>query len=143
MEGRLERDFGIVQAIGIEFYLGSFGTAAEEVDRPALANHLRGPYPGVWTSYCFNHDIRAASCRRKQPNRINRIFCGGSVYDFVRAHSARGANLSLAFHHGDHVASHGLRHMDEHQSDGAASDYGNRVADLHAGLVQSTENACQ
>src|SRR6185312_16616427 len=142
MEGGLERDFGIVQAIGIEFYLGSFGTAAEEVDRPALADHLRGPNPGVWTSYCFNHNVRAASCWRQQSNRLNRIFCGSSVHHFVRAHFPRRANLAFAFDDGNHIATHCLRDVDEHQSDWASPNHSDRVADLYAGLVQSTENAC-
>src|SRR5258708_3849459 len=61
MEGRLESDFGVVQAIGVEFDLRAFGASAEEVDSAALANHFRGPDPCFRAAHSLNHDVGAAA----------------------------------------------------------------------------------
>src|SRR6266478_6114611 len=54
MECRLQSDFGVVQAIGVQLHLSSRGATAEEIYRAALANHLNGPLPGFRAAYRFN-----------------------------------------------------------------------------------------
>src|SRR5579864_7555300 len=40
VEGRLQRDFRVVQPVGVELHLGAGGAAAKEVHRPALTHHV-------------------------------------------------------------------------------------------------------
>src|SRR5271156_6341465 len=45
MERGLERDFGIVQPVGIELHLGAAGASSEKVHSAAFANHVNRPFP--------------------------------------------------------------------------------------------------
>ena len=52
-------------------------------------------------------------------------------------------HLFVALDHRDHVATDGSGHLDEHESDGAAADDGNGVADLDSGFVEAAQHAGQ
>ena len=64
MKRGFQRDFGIVQAVGIELHFGSAGAPAEEVYGAAFANHLDGPLPRFRTAYGLDNHIAAAFLRR-------------------------------------------------------------------------------
>src|SRR4029077_10245818 len=86
MEGGLERDLGIVQAVGIELYFGATGTSAKEIDRATLPDHLDGPLPGLSAAHGLDDDITAAFLWRQRAHSFNYIlhFCG--LYDFMCTH---------------------------------------------------------
>ncbi len=60
MERCLERDFRIVQPLGIEFHFGAIRTTTKEIDGAAFADHINRPLPSRWTTHAFDNDIRAA-----------------------------------------------------------------------------------
>ncbi len=59
MERGFQREFGIMQPIGIELHLGAAGASAKEVHRAALAHHVDRPLPRLRTAHCFDHYIAA------------------------------------------------------------------------------------
>ena len=61
----------------------------------------------------------------------------------MRAHVLRGLNLTITLHHRNHVAANRLGNLHKHQSDGTASNDGNRVANLDTCLVKTTKHAGQ
>src|SRR5580658_9007258 len=143
MERGFQRDLGIVQAIGIELHFGPAGASAEEIYGAAFANHFYRPLPSVGTTDRFNHYIAATLLRSQRANRLDHIRHLGGLNDFVRAHVLGGDYLFVAFHHRNHVAADGSRHLDKHQSDGAAADDGHRVTDFDAGFMQAAQYAGQ
>src|SRR5512143_3155092 len=60
MERGLEGDLGIMQPLRVELNLGAGGASAKEVDGAPLADHIHGPFPGLWTSYRLDHHVIAA-----------------------------------------------------------------------------------
>ncbi len=54
-----------------------------------------------------------------------------------------GFDLAVALDDGDHVAADGAGDLDEHESDGAAAENRDRVADLHSGFMQAAQHAGQ
>src|ERR1700693_2997046 len=61
----------------------------------------------------------------------------------MRAHVLGGCYLFVALYYRDHVAADGSGYLNEHQSDGAATDDGDGVADLDAGFVQAAQDASE
>ncbi len=54
-----------------------------------------------------------------------------------------GFHLAVALDHGNHVAADGAGDLHEHQSNGAAAEDGDGVADLDSGFMQAAQNAGQ
>src|ERR1700758_572526 len=65
VEGRLQRDLGIVQAIGLELHFGSTGATTKEIDGTALADHVDGPLPRLGPAHGFNHDVATSFLLRE------------------------------------------------------------------------------
>ena len=143
VERCFQSDFGVVQAIGFELHLGAAGASAEEVDGAAFADHVDGPLPSFGTADRFDDHVAAALLRRERADGVDHVWNLGGLNDFVRAHVFGGFDLAVAFDDGDHVASDGAGDLNEHQSDGAAAENGDGVADLDTGLVQAAEDAGQ
>src|SRR5258708_7834087 len=51
VESCFERDFRVMQAIGIELHLGPTGATAKEIDRAAFAYHVNRPLPSFRTAH--------------------------------------------------------------------------------------------
>ena len=60
-----------MQAVGIELYFGPAGTAAEEVHRAALTDHVHGPLPGFRPTHRLNDHVATALLRRKRTHRFD------------------------------------------------------------------------
>ena len=73
VERGLERDLGVVQAVGIDLDFGAAGTAAEEVNGASFANHGDGPLPSFGPAYGFDDDIAAALLRRERAHGFDCI----------------------------------------------------------------------
>ena len=143
MERGLKRDLGVVQTVGIELHLGSAGASAEKVYGAAFTNHFDGPLPGFGAPDGLNDHITATLLRSKRAHRFDNIggFCG--LNNLVRAHLLGGDDLLVALDDGNHVAPDGTSYLDKHQSDGAAADDGDGVADFHSSFVEAAEHAGQ
>src|SRR5260370_184101 len=141
MERGLQSDFRVVQAVGIELNLAAFGAAAEEIDGATFADHFCGPSPSFGTSDGFNDYVGATVSGRQRAYRLNGILYRSDVHDIMSPHAAGGLDLGLALDYGDHVASDGLCDVNKHQANGAAANYGYRVADFSARFVKSAQHA--
>ena len=73
VECSFQRDFGIVQAIGLELHFRSAGAATEEIHSAAFADHVDGPLPGFGFADCFDHYIATALLRRERANGIDDV----------------------------------------------------------------------
>src|SRR5947208_16145626 len=60
MKCRLQGDFGVVQAIGLQLNLGAAGAPAEEIHGAAFADHIHRPFPGFRLADSFYAYIATA-----------------------------------------------------------------------------------
>src|SRR6476660_862700 len=130
MECRLQRDFRIVQPVGLELYLGPTGAATEEIDSTTFTDHIHRPFPGFGFAYGCNDDVASAFLRRKGSYRIHDISSLGRLNDLVRAHLACGFNLAIALYDGNDVASNRARDLNLFFNDPAPTENCDGVADF-------------
>src|SRR5262249_54007924 len=134
MEGRLERYFGIMEAVGVKFYFGSWGATTEEVDGSSLANHVHSPLPRLGPSYGFDGHVSSASIGPGK-NSIDRILRLECLHDIVSSKLASGGGLFISLYHSNHVHAAHLCHLHEHKANWSAADDYYRVANLRARFV--------
>ena len=99
VERGLQRDFRVVQAIGIELHFAAAGASAEEVYCAAFTDHLDGPLPGFGTADGFNDHIAAALLRSQRADGFDHVLGLGGLNDFVCAHLLGGGYLFVALYH--------------------------------------------
>ena len=124
-------------------HLRATSASTKEIDSAALSDHVDSPLPGFRTSHGFDNYVRAALCRRDRPHRLHWIL---HLYDlnYIVSTLPLGCRyLRITLYHGNHVASDGMRHLHEHQSNRAASDDCDGVADFNPGFVQTAQHTGQ
>ena len=143
VERRLQGDFGVMQAAGIELHFGAARAAPEEIYGAALAHHFDGPLPRFRTAHRFNHHITASFLRTQSTHGFDDIGNPGSLNNLVGTHLLGGFDLPIALDNGNHIATDRASHLHEHQADRSAADDHDRVANLDASLVQAAQHAGQ
>ena len=143
VESRFQRDFRIVQAVGVQLHLGAGSAAAKEIDGAAFADHLHRPLPSLGAADGFDHHIGPALLRAQLAHHLNRILDLRDLHHFVCAFAPGQGDLGIALHHRNHVATDGLGDLHEHQPDRASAHHRHRVADFHPGLMQPPQHARQ
>src|SRR5215472_14472352 len=142
MEGRLQRDLGIVQELGIEFHFGTTGAATKEVDCASLANHVHRPLPCQRTANGLDHYISTALLGRMRTHSADWVLDSCDLYDFVSSEALGIFHLLITLHDGDDSQSAELGHLHEHESDRASADDHDTIARLCVSLIQSMQYAC-
>src|ERR1019366_3042732 len=143
MEGGLQRQLVIVQALRIQRDRSPAGATAEEVDGAAFAHHVNGPLPGLRAAYGLDDHIATASLGGKPAHRLHGIVHGADLDRTVSSQAAGGTYLRLTLDHGDDVATRQLGHLHEHQAYWTGADDGHRVSNLQFGFVQTAQHAGQ
>ena len=141
MESRLQGDFGVVQAIGIELHFCPAGTSTEKVDGTTFAHHLRGPFPCFRATHGLDDHISAAPFCCDRADRFHGILHLRDLHHIMRTHVLDCCRLGIALHYGDHITANRLGYLDEHQTDRTAADHHHGVTDLHASFVQAAQHA--
>src|SRR5579864_3959432 len=143
VERRFQRDFGVVQAIGLELHFGSTGASAEEIDGAAFPDHVDSPLPGLRAADRFDYHIAAALLWGDCADGFHHVRNFGGLNNFVCTHVFGGIHLAVALDDGNHVAADSTGHLHKHEADGAAAEDGDGVTDLDSRFVQTAQHAGQ
>src|SRR6266851_1309110 len=141
MESCFQGNFRIMQAISIKLHLCAAGASAKKVYRTTFAHHLRSPLPGFRTADCLDDNVSASPFSRYRTDCFYRVLNLGDLHYVVRPHVLYRRHLRITLDYRHHIAPNRLGHLHEHQSDRAAADHDNGVADLHSSLVQTPQHA--
>src|SRR5882724_2587274 len=143
MERRLEGDLGIVKPVGVNLHFGACWAPTEKVHGAAFAGHVDSPLPSLRSAHRFNDHIDPTAAGGQSTNRVHGIHSIVDLHNLFRPEFSGCRDLLVALDDGDGIAPDGLGDLQEHQTDGAAADHSNVVADLDPGLLQATQHTRQ
>src|SRR5208282_5660085 len=115
-------DIAVVDSIGVEVHSSSHRASPEEINGSTLAHHLDCFFPRVGNPNRFNSDVDPTVFRRECAG-FSDGFANGGGLDYVRGSQLLCRfYLAVVFNDGDGLASCQRGHMENHQTQGTATD---------------------
>src|ERR1035438_5828331 len=141
VESGAKCDIAVVDSIGVEVHAGSHRTPPEEINCSTFAHHLDCFFPRVGSPNGFNSDVDPAVFRRKCAGFSDGFANGGGLDHVRRSQLLCCFYLAVVFDDGDGLASGQHRHMENHQTQGSATDDRDQVAWAWMGILKTVDRA--